>query len=88
MGETPRETYPDSVLSTSKFTWSDRDMNLGPRRMIWIQKWWNEICEGENGRNPKKNLPRLRFVQHKIHMESSRHELGTPQNDMTTEMVE
>ena len=25
MGETPRKTYPDSVSSTTKLTWGDRD---------------------------------------------------------------
>ena len=33
---------------------------------------------GEHGRNPKKNLPRPRFVHHETHMESPRRELGTP----------
>ena len=33
---------------------------------------------GENGRNPAKNLPRLRFVHHETHMEGPRRELGTP----------
>ena len=33
---------------------------------------------GENGRNPVKNLPRLRFVHDKTHMEGPRRELGTP----------
>ena len=33
---------------------------------------------GENGRNPKKNLPRPRFVPHETHMEGPRRELGTP----------
>ena len=29
-----------------------------------VENWWNEICGRENGRNPKKNLPRLRSVLH------------------------
>ena len=32
----------------------------------------------ENGRNPVKNLPRPRFVNHETHMEGPRRELGTP----------
>ena len=32
----------------------------------------------ENGRNPRKNLPRPRFVHHETHMEWLRRELGTP----------
>ena len=33
---------------------------------------------GENGRNPKKHLPRPRFIHHETHMEEPRRELGTP----------
>ena len=33
---------------------------------------------GENGRNPVKTLPRLRFVHYETHMEGPRRELGTP----------
>ena len=43
-----------------------------------VEKWWNEICGGENGRNPEKNLPRTRFVHHETHMEWPRRKLGTP----------
>ena len=43
-----------------------------------MEKWWNEICVGENGRNPEKNLPRPRFVHHETHMQRPRRELGTP----------
>ena len=42
-----------------------------------VEKWWNEICGGENGRNPVKNLPRPHFVHHETHMEGLRCELRT-----------
>ena len=31
-GRNPEKTYPDSVSSTTKPTWSDRDANSGPQR--------------------------------------------------------
>ena len=43
-----------------------------------VEKWWNEIFGRENGRNPEKNLPRLRFIHRKTDMEWSRRELGIP----------
>ena len=36
-----------------------------------------KFAAGENGRNPEKNLPRLRFVHHETHMEGPRRELET-----------
>ena len=33
---------------------------------------------GENERNSDKNLPRLRFMHQKTHMELPKRELGTP----------
>ena len=47
--------------------------------MRWV--WRNggmKFVVGENGRSPKKNLPRPRFVHHETHMEWPRRELGTP----------
>ena len=32
IGETTRKTYPDSVSSSTKPIWSDRDANSGPQR--------------------------------------------------------
>ena len=31
-GRNPKKTYPDSVSSTKKLTWNDRDMNSGSQR--------------------------------------------------------
>ena len=29
-----------------------------------VETWWNEICRGENGRTPEKNLSRLQTLQY------------------------
>ena len=48
----------------------------------WMRWGWRnggmKFVVGENGRNPAKNLPRLRFVHHETHMEWPRRELGNP----------
>ena len=41
-------------------------------------KLWNEFVVGKNGRNPEKNLPGLRLVNHETHIERLRRELRTP----------
>ena len=43
-----------------------------------VEKWWNEICGGENGKNPEKNLPEPCTVHHDNHMGDWRCELGIP----------
>ena len=37
-----------------------------------------KFVSGKKGSNPEKNLPRLHFVHHEIHMEGPRRELWTP----------
>ena len=37
-----------------------------------------KFVEGENGRNPERNLPRLQFFHHETHIVWPRSELGTP----------
>ena len=47
--------------------------------MRWV--WENggmKFVAGENGRNPEKNLHRLRFVYHEIHMEWPTRKFGLP----------
>ena len=43
-----------------------------------IEKWWKEICAGENGRNLQKNLTKLRLVHHDTHVKWPRREVVTP----------
>ena len=49
--------------------------------MKWMRWAWRnrefKFVAGENGRNPEKNLPRLRFVHYETHIEWPRHELET-----------
>ena len=63
-----------------------------PRLTHHHKGWWNEtkwmrwvwrngemkFVVGENGRNPEKNLPRLRFVHHETNVGWPRRGLGTP----------
>ena len=45
-GENGRKPYPDSVSSTTKFTWSDGDANAG-----------SQLCENINSRPVYFQLP-------------------------------
>ena len=44
------------------------EMKWNDMKEMSMEKWWNQICGGENGRNPEKNLPRLRFIHHENHI--------------------
>ena len=47
--------------------------------MCWVRRNGRmKFVARENGRNPKKKLPRLRFNHHESHMDWPRSELGTP----------
>ena len=75
--------YWRSVVSKDTGRWRLIHHHRGGwNKSKWMRWVWRsgaiKFVARENGRNPEKNLPRLRFVHHETYMEWPRRELGTP----------